>query len=266
MLTVLSPAKSLDLNPAPLAVKHTQPALVDETQLLTKTTAKLSQKKIASLMKISEPLAALNFERYKKFKFPMNEKNAHAAIFTFDGGVYKGLDARTLKKSDINFAQKHVAMLSGLYGILRPLDLMQPYRLEMGTKLENPRGKNLYDFWGERITDVINETLAKHKEKVLLNLASNEYFKSVKKKNIDARLLTCVFKDWKAEPGDAKVISFLAKQARGQMTRFIIDNRIDSVEQLCDFDTGGYAFQKKLSNENEWVFTRKFVPVSAQKK
>ena len=265
MLTVLSPAKSLDLNPAPIKVNSTQPKLVDDTKLLTKTTAKLSQKKIATLMKISEPLAALNFERYKKFKFPLNDKNAYAAIFTFDGGVYKGLDARTLKKSDINFAQKHMAMLSGLYGILRPLDLMQPYRLEMGTKLENPRGKNLYDFWGERITDVINETLSTHKEKVLLNLASNEYFKSVKKKNIDARLLTCVFKDWKASPSDAKVISFLAKQARGQMTRFIIDNRIDSVDDLRDFNVGGYAFKKKLSTENEWVFTRKFIPV-AQKK
>lgn len=262
MLAVLSPAKNLDTSPPPLAVKSAPPALMDETQELMKTTRNLSQKKIRELMKLSEDLAKLNFDRFRSFELPFDDDNAMPAGFMFNGDVYRGLDFRTLKKKDIQYAEKHLAILSGLYGVLRPTDLMQPYRLEMGTKLATRRGKTLYAFWGDRITEELNAWLEGHDDNSIINLASNEYFKAVKPKKLNGNVVTCVFEDWKTHPDEGKVISFLAKLARGRMARFIVENRIDRAEGLRDFNVEGYAFQKKRSTDDTLIFSRKFVPIA----
>lgn len=262
MLAVLSPAKSLDLSPPPVEVKSEPPALMDETQELMKTTRNLSQKKIRELMKLSEDLAKLNYDRFRSFELPFTEANAMPAGFMFNGDVYRGLDFRTLKKKDIAYAQDHLAILSGLYGLLRPTDLMQAYRLEMGTKLATRRGKTLYAFWGDRITEELNAWLKGHDDNSVVNLASNEYFKAVRPKKLDGRVVTCVFEDWKAHPDEGKVISFLAKLARGRMARFIIENRIDRVDGLKEFNVEGYAFQPKRSTDDTLTFSRKFVPIA----
>ena len=255
MIFVLSPAKTLDFETPPTTRTHTQPEFLDHSAQLIALLRKLSPADVAGLMDISDPLAALNVARFDAWSLPFTPANAKQAVLAFDGDVYDGLRAPDLRKADLDYAQKHLRILSGLYGLLRPLDLMQPYRLEMGTKLANPRGKDLYAFWGERQTEALNALLAKQKNKVLVNLASEEYFKSVKPKRLAGRLLTPVFEEWKG--GRYKIVSFFAKKARGLMARYAIVNRIDTPEGLQGFDYEGYAFDRKASNDDTFVFRRR---------
>ncbi|WP_281545647.1 peroxide stress protein YaaA [Grimontia sp. SpTr1] len=254
MLIVVSPAKTLDYQ-SPLATeRYTQPMLTEHSEALIDVCRKLTPADISSLMKVSDKIAGLNAARFAEWSPEFTTDNARPAVLAFKGDVYTGLEAETFSEEDFDWAQNHLRMLSGLYGLLRPLDLMQPYRLEMGTKLANPRGTNLYQFWGDIITDELNQALAAQGDKVLVNLASNEYFKSVKPKQLDGQIITPVFKDQKN--GQYKVISFFAKKARGMMARYIIDNRIDSVDALKQFDTAGYWFCAEESSDKELVFKR----------
>jgi cytoplasmic iron level regulating protein YaaA (DUF328/UPF0246 family) len=257
MIIVLSPAKSLDYETPPHVSKHTIPDFVDDAAELIGGLRRLSPQQIASLMDISDPLAQLNFQRYADWSPHFGKHNAKQAVLAFNGDVYEGFDARTLSAADLDYAQNHVRVLSGLYGLLRPLDLLQPYRLEMGTRFANARGKDLYAFWGERITQALNAQLKRIKgaSRVLINCASNEYFRSVKPKLLDAPVVTTVFEDWKG--GQYKVISFHAKRARGLMARFAVEQRIAAPEGLKDFDSEGYAFDAKASNDATYVFRRR---------
>ncbi|TNF98734.1 MAG: peroxide stress protein YaaA [Gammaproteobacteria bacterium] len=254
MLTVISPAKKLDFKSTPVTTTFTTPDFLDQSRKLIQALRDYSEIDLIELMNISQKIAALNFDRYAEWKTPFTEENATQAIFAFRGDVYTGLDADTLKAKDLNFAQKHLRILSGLYGVLRPLDLMQAYRLEMGTRLENERGKNLYEFWGNRITDKLNDELSSHKTKTLINLASNEYFKSVMASSLKGNLVTPAFKEKKN--GQYKMIGIHAKKARGLMSRFIIVNRIDKPDDLKKFDTDGYRYNPEISDDSNWVFTR----------
>jgi cytoplasmic iron level regulating protein YaaA (DUF328/UPF0246 family) len=254
MLIVVSPAKTLDYE-SPLATeKFTQPELVEYSKELIDVCRKLTPADVASLMKVSDKIADLNVGRFQEWSETFTTENSRQAILAFKGDVYTGLDAETLSEADFEYAQDHLRMLSGLYGLLKPLDLMQPYRLEMGTKLANDKGTNLYQFWGNVITDKLNEAISAQGDNVLINLASNEYFKAVKPKNLDAQVITPVFKDCKN--GQYKVISFYAKKARGMMARYIIENRIESVADLTKFDTAGYYFVEDESTPTELVFKR----------
>ncbi|WP_256853071.1 peroxide stress protein YaaA [Pantoea sp. Fr+CA_20] len=254
MLMVISPAKTLDYE-SPLATQRfTQPALLEKSQQLIKIARKLSPAQVASLMSISDKLAHLNAERFNSWQPDFSLENARQAILAFKGDVYTGLQAETFSEKDFDFAQDHLRMLSGLYGLLRPLDLMQPYRLEMGIKLANPAGQDLYSFWGDLLTEKLNDALASQRDDVLINLASDEYFKAIKPKKLHARLIKPVFLDEKN--GKFKVISFYAKKARGLMSRYIIQHRLTKPEQLTRFDVDGYAFAADESRENELVFKR----------
>ncbi|MEH6531800.1 MAG: peroxide stress protein YaaA [Photobacterium frigidiphilum] len=254
MLIVVSPAKTLDYD-SPLATQtYTLPELTDHSSELMEVCRELTPMDIASLMKVSDKIAGLNAARFAEWQPEFTTENARQAILAFKGDVYTGLAAETMTEEDFAYTQQHLRMLSGLYGLLRPLDLMQPYRLEMGTKLANPRGANLYQFWGGVITEKLNAALADQGDNILINLASNEYFKSVKPKSLDAQLITPVFKDCKN--GNYKVISFYAKKARGMMARYIIDNRIKSVDELKQFDVAGYYFVPAESTSKEFVFKR----------
>ncbi|WP_017345615.1 peroxide stress protein YaaA [Pantoea sp. A4] len=254
MLMVISPAKTLDYD-SPLATQHfSQPALLEKSQQLIDVARDLSPAQIASLMSISDKLAHLNTDRFNAWQPPFSLENARQAILAFKGDVYTGLQAETFSEADFSFAQQHLRMLSGLYGLLRPLDLMQPYRLEMGIKLANPAGKDLYDFWGELLTQKLNEALQEQGDDVLINLASDEYFKAIKPKALQGRLIKPVFLDEKN--GKFKVISFYAKKARGLMSRYIIQQRLTQPEQLKQFDVDGYFFVAEESNEKEFVFKR----------
>jgi hypothetical protein len=254
MLIVVSPAKTLDYD-SPLATQtYTLPELTDHSSELMEVCRELTPMDIASLMKVSDKIAGLNAARFAEWQPEFTTENARQAILAFKGDVYTGLAAETMTDEDFAYTQQHLRMLSGLYGLLRPLDLMQPYRLEMGTKLANPRGANLYQFWGSVITEKLNAALAEQGDNILINLASNEYFKSVKPKSLDAQLITPVFKDCKN--GNYKVISFYAKKARGMMARYIIDNRIKSVDELKQFDVAGYYFVPAESTSKELVFKR----------
>jgi len=254
MLMVISPAKTLDYE-SPLATQRfTQPALLEKSQQLIKIARKLSPAQVASLMSISDKLAHLNAERFNSWQPDFSLENARQAILAFKGDVYTGLQAETFSEKDFDFAQEHLRMLSGLYGLLRPLDLMQPYRLEMGIKLANPAGQDLYSFWGDLLTEKLNDALASQGDDVLINLASDEYFKAIKPKKLQARLIKPVFLDEKN--GKFKVISFYAKKARGLMSRYIIQHRLTKPEQLTRFDVDGYAFAADESRENELVFKR----------
>lgn len=255
MLIVLSPAKNLDYE-SPLATQlSTMPDMLDESQLLIQRCRELSPAQVGSLMKISDKLADLNAHRFENWHLPFSPDNARQAVLAFNGDVYSGLQADTFSEQDFEFAQAHLRILSGLYGLLRPLDLMQAYRLEMGTKLDNARGKDLYSFWGNLITEKLNQALRDQGDSVLVNLASNEYFKSVKPKNLDGVVVTPIFKDWKGD--QYKVVSFFAKKARGKMARFIIQNQLTDVSQLTQFDVDGYVYNEGMSNQSELVFTRK---------
>lgn len=254
MLIVVSPAKTLDYE-SPLATKtYTLPELTDHSMALIEVCRQLTPMDIASLMKVSDKIAGLNAARFADWQPDFTPENARQAILAFKGDVYTGLEAESLSEDDFTFAQQHLRMLSGLYGLLRPLDLMQPYRLEMGTKLANGRGTNLYQFWGSIITDKLNAALAAQGDDLLINLASNEYFKAVKPKSLKGKVITPVFKDCKN--GQYKVISFYAKKARGMMARYIIDNRLTSVAQLKQFDVAGYYFAPEESTAAELVFKR----------
>jgi cytoplasmic iron level regulating protein YaaA (DUF328/UPF0246 family) len=255
MLLVVSPAKNLDYE-SPLSTdKYSQPELLSQSELLIGECIKLSPADISSLMGISDKLAGLNAARFGQWSTPFTTDNARPAVLAFNGDVYTGLDAQSLSDNDFEYAQQHMRILSGLYGLLKPLDLMQAYRLEMGTKLSNSRGTNLYQFWGQLITDKLNQALVDQGDEILVNLASNEYFKSVKKKSLNAEIITPAFKDWKN--GQYKMISFFAKKARGLMARYIIENRINSVEDLKEFAIAGYSYSEELSKGNDWVFTRR---------
>lgn len=259
MILVISPAKALDYETPPTTATFTQPDFLDHAAELIEVLREKSPAQIAELMSLSDQLSSLNVARYASWSRPFAPDNAKQALLAFDGDVYEGLDAKSLADDDLAWAQDHLRILSGLYGVLRPLDLMQAYRLEMGTRLANPRGKNLYEFWGERITDELNRLLAREeeagRERVLVNLASDEYFKSVKPKKLNGRIVTPVFEDWKG--GRYKIISFYAKRARGLMSRYVITRRIDEVEALQGFDAEGYAFAADASDADTLVFRRR---------
>ncbi|HSC84056.1 MAG TPA: peroxide stress protein YaaA [Pseudomonas sp.] len=254
MLMVISPAKTLDYETPPVIGRFTQPAHLDHAQELIGQLRELSPQQIGELMHLSDKLAALNVARYGSWQRPFNPSNAKQALLAFKGDVYTGLHAEDFSEADFDFAQQHLRMLSGLYGLLRPLDLMQPYRLEMGTKLANPRGNNLYDFWGERISGWLGEALAEQGDNVLLNLASNEYFSSVKRKALPARIIDTEFKDLKN--GQYKIISFYAKKARGLMARYVIKERLRDPVGLKDFAYAGYRYSAEQSKPDSLVFLR----------
>ncbi|MSQ65102.1 MAG: peroxide stress protein YaaA [Limnohabitans sp.] len=255
MLFLLSPAKSLDYESPLPAVTASQPQFVAQSSELIATLKKKSPQQIAELMDLSETLARLNAERYKAWSPQFTEKNARPAVLAFNGDVYEGLDAKNLKSGDLQWAQNHVAILSGLYGVLRPLDLMQPYRLEMGTSLKHGKSDNLYQFWGAQIAQYLNTQLSAHKEPVIVNLASQEYFKSVDRKALQARVIECVFQDHKN--GQYKIISFFAKRARGLMARFAIQQQAKTPAALQAFNLEGYAFAADVSGEDSLVFRRR---------
>jgi len=254
MLVVVSPAKNLDFETAVPVKDYTQPEMLSQAEKLVSRCRELSPAELGSLMSISDKLATLNANRFTEFTTPFTDNNARQAMYAFNGDVYTGLDAYSLSEDDVHYAQSHLRILSGLYGVLRPLDLMQAYRLEMGTKLDNAKGKDLYAFWGSDITSKLNEALAEQGDNVLVNLASNEYFKSVKKRELDGMIVTPNFKDYKN--GQYKVISFFAKKARGSMARYIIENRVSDVAGLKQFDVDGYRYSEEQSSATELVFLR----------
>jgi len=255
MLFLLSPAKSLDYDTPAGDVPHTQPLFVKQSAELIQVLRGYSPQQISDLMDLSDTLAGLNVARYQAWSPKFTAKNAKQAVLAFNGDVYEGLDAKALKAEDLAWAQEHVCILSGLYGVLRPLDWMQPYRLEMGTALENPQGKNLYKFWGSRISEYLNERLQADKTPVVVNLASQEYFKAVDTKALKARVIECVFEDWKG--GKYKVISFLAKRARGLMARYAATKHLSTPKQLEKFNLEGYAYEAAASGPDRLVFRRK---------
>ncbi|MBI1365622.1 MAG: peroxide stress protein YaaA [Alphaproteobacteria bacterium] len=254
MLTLLSPAKNMNFDPAPGAPAATQPALLKEAVELATVAKKLSAKQIKKLMDLSDKLAELNYARFQAFRGDGGSNLAKQAALAFNGDVYLGLDAKTMSADDFAFAQTHLRILSGLYGVLRPLDAIEPYRLVMGAKLKNPRGKDLYAFWGDRIAKAINEAAAGHADPAVVNLASQEYFSAVDPKTLKGPVITPSFKEEKA--GKLRSLQFYAKRARGLMARWIIDNRIDRASELSAFSAEGYALCKDLSDESTLVFTR----------
>ena len=257
MLTIVSPAKSLDYSSPVKTKKHTEPTFLNEAEQLIGKLRTLKPADLSSLMNISDALAQENFHRYENWERPFNLKNARQAIYAFKGDVYLGLKAEEFGAADLNFAQKHLRILSGLYGLLRPLDLMQAYRLEMGRQFGVNGSKNLYEFWGSKITKALDNELDSqaYKRKVLINLASNEYFSSVKPQTLDAEIITPQFKDWAR--GELRVLSFFAKKARGEMAAFIIKERINSPSKLKEFNIDGYRFSKEESSDTKLVFKRK---------
>ncbi len=256
MIIVLSPAKTLDYETPMNGIDYTVANHLSKSAELIRTLKSYETEDISKLMGLSSNLAFLNFERYQSWKKPTKPSaDARQAVFAFQGDVYQGLEAATMKKGDLKFAQKHLRILSGLYGVLKPLDLMAPYRLEMGTKLATKKHDDLYGFWKDTLTADINAQLAEQKDSTLINLASNEYFNALNKKDIAGDIVSPVFKDYKN--GDYKIISFFAKKARGMMARYIIDNKVTNPDGLATFNYGGYKFNAKLSQDNAPTFTRK---------
>ncbi len=255
MLLLLSPAKKLDYDSPVSTNTHTQPLFIKQSAELIKVLKTKRADDIAGLMKLSPALSELNVKRYAEWKTKFDQSNARQAVLAFNGDVYEGLDAASLTESQLTWAQQHVAILSGLYGVLRPMDLMQPYRLEMGTRLQTGRGKNLYEFWGSEIAQYLNERLNDETSRIIINLASEEYFKAVDRKALDARVVQCVFQDYKN--GVYKIISFNAKRARGLMARFAIETKAKTPAALKKFNIEGYAFAQQESSEDKLVFRRK---------
>lgn len=253
MLLVISPAKNLDFETPAVIKEASQPRFLDQSKRLIEQLQTMPMHEIASLMKLSDNLAGLNLNRFQTWSPPFNADNAKQAVLAFNGDVYTGLDASTLNEDGFAFAQQHLRILSGLYGVLKPLDYIQPYRLEMGTKLHNAKGNDLYAFWGDQLKASLEAEPALA-DGILINLASNEYFKSVHAKQLNARIITPVFKD--AKNGQYKIISFYAKKARGLMSRFIIDNKMTAPEAIKGFDREGYYFSEAQSKGDEWVFLR----------
>ncbi len=254
MLVVVSPSKRIDTDTPVRTTRATQPALLDRSAELVDILRTYSAADLSALMRMSAELGRLNADRFADWTRPFNKSNATQAIYAFRGDVYSGLDASTLEADEIDFTQRHLRILSGLYGVLRPLDLIQPYRLEMGTKLPNQQGNTLYKFWGDTITDELNKQLKKQKTDTLLNLASNEYFSSIQPERIRAKIITPVFKDEKK--GTFKVISFFAKKARGAMSRYIIQNRLVEPRRLKAATVDGYVYDANQSTDTEWLFLR----------
>lgn len=254
MLAVISPAKRLDFKSPATTAKHSLPVFLKESKQLIDVLREKSPEEIARLMNLSTDLADLSYQRFSQWQTPFTPDNAKQAALAFKGDVYLGLDAATMSERDWTWAQKHLRILSGLYGMLKPLDLIQAYRLEMGTRLDNPGGNDLYAFWGQRLTEALNEAIAEQRQPLLVNLASNEYFESVDESAIEARIITPVFKDLKN--GRYKFLSFYAKRARGLMTRHIIANRVSTLKGLKAFDAAGYYFSESQSRGDTWVFLR----------
>ncbi|MCK5425875.1 MAG: peroxide stress protein YaaA [Emcibacter sp.] len=254
MLIVTSPAKKLDFSEDVTRSAWSVPHFIEDSEILIEAAKKLTRGELAKLMKISDRLADLNYNRYRSFTTPFTPANSRQAVFAFTGDTYVGLQAGTLSEDDLSYAQDHYRILSGLYGLLRPLDLMQPYRLEMGKKIITDRGRNLYEFWGDQLTDEINGIMKDQKTDILVNCASKEYFKSVNEDRLDGRIITPIFKEVKE--GHARVLSMFAKKARGMMTRYIIQNRLEKFEDLKNFDLGGYKFQPTLSDHKTLEFHR----------
>lgn len=258
MIIILSPSKTLDFSDKQFNIAHnnthSEPVFMDETQILAEILRKKSASQMAKLMGISNKLASLNYDRYQSFSTPFAPHNARQALLAFKGDVYTDIAVDTYSQEDFAFAQKHVRILSGLYGLLRPLDLMHPYRLEMSTQLSNPKGRTLYAFWGDKITEQLNTSLQQQSYKILVNLASHEYFKAINTKKLEAEVITPVFKQYKN--GVYKVIALHAKRARGTMTHFIIQNSIDKVEKIKTFNEAGYEYSDHLSSATEWIFVR----------
>ncbi|GED23002.1 peroxide stress protein YaaA [Halomonas halmophila] len=254
MLSVISPAKKLDFETPPTTARHTQPDYLEHSQTLIDIMRDKSPQEISRLMGVSDKIAGLNAARFADWHTPFTPENAKPAAQAFQGDVYVGLEAENFDEADNDFAQDHLRILSGLYGLLRPLDLIQPYRLEMGTKLANPAGQDLYAFWRDELTTALNQAIAQSGSRVLVNLASNEYFKSIDPPRLDARIITPVFKDEKN--GQYKIISFYAKKARGLMAAWMIRQRLDDAEALKHFDVAGYRFNAAMSEGNTLVFCR----------
>lgn len=254
MIFLLSPAKKLDYDSTVPTDLYTQPLFVKEAAQLIQVLKTQSVEEVAHLMDLSPALAKLNVDRYLAWKPTFTQKNARQAVLAFNGDVYEGMTATTLAEKDLQWAQEHVAILSGLYGVLRPLDLMQPYRLEMGTKINNPGGTNLYQFWAKTIAPYLNERLAQDKAPVIVNLASEEYFKSVDQKALKARVIQCVFQEAKGPTW--KIVSFYAKRARGLMARFAIEHRVNQPEGLKKFSSEGYVFSPEVSTQDKLIFRR----------
>ncbi|MCW5654316.1 peroxide stress protein YaaA [Hydrogenophaga sp.] len=258
MLFLISPAKALDYETPAHVATHTQPLFVKQATELVGVMREKSPQQIAELMDLSDALAGLNAARYEAWRPRFTTRNAKQAALAFDGDVYGGLDAKTLSATELDWLQQHLCILSGLYGVLRPLDLMQPYRLEMGTRLKTARGRNLYEFWGRQVAEYLNERAMADKTPVIVNLASEEYFKVVDRKALVPRVVTCVFEERKAE--GYKVISFMAKRARGLMARYAVKHRLTLVEQLRRFDLEGYRFHEAASASDRLVFRREAPP------
>jgi len=254
MLTVISPAKKLDFESPARTSKYSTPQLLKDAEILIKQLRQYSPTELAELMGLSDQLAQLNSTRYAAWRQPFTPNNAKQALLAFRGDVYQGLDADSLTAEDDQFAQQQLRILSGLYGVLKPLDLIQPYRLEMGTALTTTEGNNLYQFWGNKLTELVNQELAAQPSDTLINLASKEYFRALQPRRLQARVITPVFKDEKN--GNYKVISFYAKKARGMMARFIIQERITDPERIKAFNGGGYRYHARTSTDQEWVFRR----------
>ena len=253
MLAIISPSKTQDFSSCDIK-SYSQSRQLKHSQELVSILKNKNQQQISKLMSLSEKLSKLNFDRFQSFKTPFSLGNAKQALLAFKGDVYNGIDASSLSSQDLEFAQNNVRILSGLYGVLRPLDLIQPYRLEMGTKLQNSAGKNLYEFWGDQLSNELVKELNNHKEKTIINCASNEYFKSIDNSGLNAEVVTPVFKEMKN--GKSRIISFYAKKARGMMARFIVDNRIDKTDQILDFDLAGYKYDSASSDKNKPIFSR----------
>ncbi len=254
MISIVSPAKSLDFDVLQTEIGFSQCAFLNDSQVLVNQLSALNANEVSELMNVSVNLAELNSRRFKEWNLPFNTHNSKQAAFAFKGDVYKGLKIESFSNEDLNYAQNHFRILSGLYGILKPLDLIQPYRLEMGTSLENSNGKNLYEFWGSKLTNRLNNDIKDSDSTYLLNLASNEYFKAVKPKDVKAKIITPVFKDWKN--GEYKMISFFAKKARGLMASYQLKNKIKNPNDLKGFNEEGYVFNEDMSKNNNYVFTR----------
>ena len=254
MITLLSPSKKLNFEPQNMVDNYTQCEFIKSAEILANKAKDLTESDLKELMDISDKLAQLNRERFDRWSLPFNSSNAKQAILAFDGGVYSGLIANTFSDKDFGFAQDHLRILSGLYGILKPLDLIQPYRLKMGVSFQNPKGKNLYDFWKQSITDNLNNTLKKHPSPVIINCASVEYFSAIDLSKLKGSILSIVFKEYRN--GELKFISFNAKKARGLMTQYIVKNKIDDHTNIKDFNYEDYKFDSKLSEDSKFVFTR----------
>lgn len=258
MLTLLSPAKKLNMDPPETALHPTQPRLNADMKAIAKVAKQQSADDLKRLMHISDNLANLNYERFKAFNLDNQSNSAKSAGLAFDGDVYWGLSAKTMDDATLSYAQDHLRILSGLYGILRPMDAIQPYRLEMGTKLQNPRGKSLYDFWGTILAEQLNDDLSGHSDNTIVNLASNEYFKAVDKTALNRTIISAKFLNVK--DGKARALMYYAKHARGTMARWIMENRVDRADGLKDFNADGYALDAEASSETELVFTREQPP------